>query len=257
MPFQQYFWHRPPAIDVALLKHFADFIGPGKLVVDVGAGYDPWPHATEFVDCEAWPELAGKKVHALDIELDRLPFADKSVDFLYCRHTIEDLHNPTLLLREMNRVAKAGYIETPSPLAETCRGVDGVQGADWRGYIHHYWMTWSDGQRLNLLPKLPVIEYTKQTAKFDATILKVLSAHPIAWNTYFAWKGGFEFAIRGSSSGLEIHIEYMQVLSEALNGCQASIARFCADFSISDASFVGINSARRFAAEHSPDAPQQ
>ena len=115
---QTFYWHRQPAIDAALLREFADSLGPGKLVVDVGAGYDPWPYATEFVDREAWPALAGKKVHVLDVELDRLPYADKSVDFLYCRHCIEDLHNPTLLLREMNRVAKAGYIETPSPLAE-------------------------------------------------------------------------------------------------------------------------------------------
>ena len=43
MPLTKYFWHRQPAIDAALLKHFADFLGPGKFVVDVGAGYDPWP----------------------------------------------------------------------------------------------------------------------------------------------------------------------------------------------------------------------
>ncbi len=48
MPLECYFWHAQPAITEALLRHFPDHIGPGKLIVDVGAGYNPWEHATEF-----------------------------------------------------------------------------------------------------------------------------------------------------------------------------------------------------------------
>src|ERR1043166_6850718 len=138
MPFTHFFWHRQPVVDAALCRRFGEFIGPAKLVVDIGPGYDPWLFATEYVDCEEWSQLAGKPLHILDVELQKLPYADKQVDFLYCRHTIEDLHNPTLLLSEINRVAKAGYIETPSPLAELSRCTSGNHNT-FRGFAHHRW----------------------------------------------------------------------------------------------------------------------
>jgi hypothetical protein len=40
-------------------------------------------------------------------------------------HMLEDMYNPFPICAEMSRVAKAGYVETPSPVAELCRGVDG------------------------------------------------------------------------------------------------------------------------------------
>src|SRR5437667_8989346 len=86
-------------------------------VLEIGPGRDPFGAATEFVDWHAWPELKGKPTHVLDVNQDRLPFEDKAIDFVYCRHTLEDLYNPMWLCREMSRVAKAGYVETPSPVA--------------------------------------------------------------------------------------------------------------------------------------------
>jgi ubiquinone/menaquinone biosynthesis C-methylase UbiE len=47
-----------------------------------------------------------------------LPYEDKEFDFVYCRHVLEDLIYPFRVIKEMQRVAKAGYIETPSPMAE-------------------------------------------------------------------------------------------------------------------------------------------
>jgi SAM-dependent methyltransferase len=194
---EKFYWHRQPTIDEALLREFADCLGPGKLVVDVGAGYDPWPYATEFVDREAWPQIVatGKPLHVLDVELDRLPYADKSVDFLYCRHTIEDLHNPTLLLREINRVAKAGYVETPSPIAELSRNVDG-QETRYRGFCHHHWFCWSDKSHLILLPKYPAIESPSQAEdaeRFFAMVESRLDADTA--NTRVLWRGRLPFRV--------------------------------------------------------------
>src|SRR4051812_47653316 len=77
-------------------------------VLEVGPGKKPFSKATEFVDWRSFPELAGKPVHALNINQDTLPLADKCCDFVYCRHTLEDLYNPLLVCREMNRVGRAG-----------------------------------------------------------------------------------------------------------------------------------------------------
>jgi hypothetical protein len=54
---------------------------------------------------------------------------------------MEDMGNPFLLIKEMERVAKAGYIETPSPIAEMGRGVDG-SSPPFRGYHHHRFVVW-------------------------------------------------------------------------------------------------------------------
>jgi SAM-dependent methyltransferase len=186
MPLTHYFWHTQPGITSALVRHFPNHIGPGKLVVDVGAGYAPWQHATELVDREAWPQIAasGKPVHVLDVELDRLPYADKSVDFIYCRHTIEDLHNPTLLLREMNRVAKAGYVETPSPIAELCRGAGGTAE---RGFVHHHWIVWVENGTLTYLPKYTRVECMDTAGDFDGKLIDALNSCPALWYTIFPW----------------------------------------------------------------------
>jgi ubiquinone/menaquinone biosynthesis C-methylase UbiE len=66
---------------------------------------------------------------------DRLPFEDKSVDFLICSHTLEDLRDPIRVCREINRVAKAGYIEVPSRAMET---IFGLEHRGYPGYYHHH-----------------------------------------------------------------------------------------------------------------------
>jgi SAM-dependent methyltransferase len=224
MALTKFYWSAQPAITEALVREFADCLGPGKLVVDVGAGYAPWEHATEFVDREAWPQLAGRKVHALDVELDRLPYADKSVDFLYCRHTIEDLHNPTLLLREMNRVAKAGYVETPSPLAEMCRGINRTP---LRGYQHHYWFSWVSNGTLMLMPKMPIVEHTELHNSFDAKLLEILDCNPLFWNTYLTWRHDLRYEVQRHRLGFDAYGDFLRDIQAAINASIADSELFC------------------------------
>src|SRR6516164_2319087 len=49
------------------------------------------------------------------------PFRDKELDFVICSHTLEDIRDPLWVCSEMIRIAKRGYIEVPSRIAETCR----------------------------------------------------------------------------------------------------------------------------------------
>lgn len=93
----------------------------------------------------------------LDLSTDDLPYADDSVDYVFCRHTIEDLADPTHLLSEIQRVAKAGYLETPSVLTEVSRGVDAA-GCHC-GYSHHRWMCYSENGSFTCLAKYPCVEY--------------------------------------------------------------------------------------------------
>ena len=64
------------------------------------------------------------------------PFPDERFDFAICSHTLEDIRDPIWVCQELQRVAKAGYIEVPSRLEEQARGVQG----DWVGWGHHHWL---------------------------------------------------------------------------------------------------------------------
>jgi hypothetical protein len=65
------------------------------------------------------------------------PFADKSIDYCICSHTLEDIRDPIWVCHEINRVAKRGYIEVPSKFFEFCR--DREPGVP-VGLSHHAWI---------------------------------------------------------------------------------------------------------------------
>ena len=128
-----------------------------------------------------------------DFSVDPLPYKDKEFDFVYCRHVVEDLYNPFLLMQEMTRVGKAGYIEAPSPLVEMTRGIDGneeVPPCPWRGHHHHRYFVWNDGEVLNFLTKYVVVEYAQTE---DDEMEKVLKKDPGVWNTYYLWKDKIKY----------------------------------------------------------------
>lgn len=49
---------------------------------------------------------------------DALPFRDGSIDFVIVSHLAEHIEDPDPFCEEIARVACAGYIETPSPIAD-------------------------------------------------------------------------------------------------------------------------------------------
>jgi len=111
--------------------------------------------------------LNATKFVRLDIETQRLPFKDNSFDFVLCTHTLEDLHSPFLVIEEMSRVAKRGYIATPS------RGLDTTffhfDITDWLtgphrtpGFAHHKWLFENKRGVLHLTPKSYPLLYSTE-----------------------------------------------------------------------------------------------
>jgi len=191
-----------------------------KLIVEISPGNIPFALASEFVDWQVSPALAGKKVHCLDINQNSLPYQDKSVDFIYCRNTLEDIYNPVWVCQEMSRVAKAGFIETPSPIAECCRGVDG-SAPHWRGYHHHRYVIWVDETRLTFIPKYPIIEYLN-FGNEEENMVKILNSSPLYWNTYFFWNDSLETKLLNHVTDFNIIATYPEVLTEAMEQCMAN-----------------------------------
>jgi SAM-dependent methyltransferase len=95
-------------------------------VLEVGGGHNPHPRSNIVVDKYTGDDNqhrgASLKVlsHQKFIEADgtNLPFKDHEFDYVICCHVLEHIPDPVAFLKEQFRVAKRGYIETPSLLGE-------------------------------------------------------------------------------------------------------------------------------------------
>jgi len=111
-------------------------IPPDWFVLDLGGAMKPLPRANYLIDILAENTERSMQMDFGGSKEYRLPFDDKSIEFIWCVQTLEDLGNPFQLMREMQRVASAGYIEIPSREWEHTMGVD---SPDFPGFYHHRW----------------------------------------------------------------------------------------------------------------------
>jgi SAM-dependent methyltransferase len=142
-------------------------------VLDVGGWYQPFNLATHVIDVEAY---ATRRVHeALDPEdperfsaaswvvadvcAPPWPFPGKFFDFILCSNLLEDVRDPLAVCRELVRVGRAGYIETPSRLREIYAK---ERPAPFKrlfgempeiGFYHHRWFVEGEGSHLRFTAK--------------------------------------------------------------------------------------------------------
>jgi len=150
-----------------------DRLKPSDVVLDIGGWAHPFNRANFVLDCEPY-ETRGyyNRSFARKNPIDPLggtveyfskeswiqrdicektpfPFGDRQIDFAICSHTLEDIRDPLWVCAEMIRIAKAGYIEVPSRISETCRGHErGIAGLS-----HHRWLIDIDSNSLVFLHK--------------------------------------------------------------------------------------------------------
>ena len=99
------------------------------LVLDVGSGGTPYPRSDVLLD-----RLSGAAHRCGDAMLidrnavlgdaQKMPFKDKSFDFVVASHILEHMADPERFFKELQRVGKAGYIETPNAIFERFRPYD-------------------------------------------------------------------------------------------------------------------------------------
>lgn len=97
---------------------------PSKaLVLEVGSGGNPYFRSNVLLDAY----LDSRERHFVPLVRDRpcvlgfvesLPFQDNTFDFVIASHVLEHSDAPDKFLSELQRVAKAGYIETPDAFME-------------------------------------------------------------------------------------------------------------------------------------------
>ena len=177
-----YFWFKNELIITKIIDYFK--IDQSKLIIDVGGGtVCPFPYSTHIIDIK---EDKFKNIYNVDIDFDFFPFTFKKFYFSFCRHTLEDIQNPTHAFNEIIRISQRGVFETPSPLAEFNK-TNGEQIG--RGYIHHRYIVWSDKETNTLffLPKYPIIDRLFVSDILQKKMNYILNNYPVYWNNYYLW----------------------------------------------------------------------
>lgn len=173
---------------------------PDQRVLDIGSGGDPFPHATVLCDRFLEPTrhrsetfvAAGRPVIIGDVQ--QLPFRDASFDYVLCSHLLEHVDDPIAACRELQRVAPAGFIETPTFMKDAlfCWAKD-----------RHRWFVVARGARLFFF------EYTaREQLGIGSPIWREIifgpSYHPLQqvfdrnqdlFNVLFEWRGRFEVTV--------------------------------------------------------------
>ncbi|PIT73904.1 methyltransferase domain-containing protein [Limnohabitans sp. G3-2] len=98
-------------------------VSSSAIVLDVGSGGNPHPRADVLIDRLIGAEHRGGDPMRIDRpaiigDATSLPFKDKSFDYVIASHVLEHMPDPGKFISELQRVAKAGYIETPNFICE-------------------------------------------------------------------------------------------------------------------------------------------
>lgn len=105
------------------LRRFHTPVDPQALVLEVGSGGNPYPRANVLLDAyestreRHWVPLATDRPTVLGF-VENLPFRDQAFDFVIAAHVLEHSSDPVRFIAELQRVARAGYIEVPDAFLE-------------------------------------------------------------------------------------------------------------------------------------------
>lgn len=99
-----------------------------KRIIDIGSGACPKSDATVLCDkyldknIHLWGKntLIDERPFVL-CDVECLPFRDSAFDYSYIISVLEHVPNPEKAVRELHRIADAGYIELPSIVTECIR----------------------------------------------------------------------------------------------------------------------------------------
>jgi hypothetical protein len=165
-------------------------------VLEVGGGDSPSPRSDFLVDFalearERW----GGKIKRDDRPLvlargEALPFRDKSFDYVIAFHVLEHSEHPAAFLSELERVASAGYIETPSFWSECVRPFTFHR-------LEVAAITDADGPMLMIRKKsAPVCDPLLDKA-FNEKLNQgaFVGIDPDAWVTRFYWKDRIRYTV--------------------------------------------------------------
>lgn len=173
--------------------------------------------------------------HRMDIcAREPWPFPDDRFDFAVCSHTLEDVRDPVWVCSELQRVARAGYIEVPSRLEEQSYGFQGP----WTGWGHHHWLIDVEGGGIEFVFKHHVLNgraSDRFEPGFHARLTPEQRVHTLWWQGSFSarervivqpeeldsYLAGFVAAHRGQAHSAARSRQLPRALGARIRSCVA------------------------------------
>lgn len=165
-----------------------------ELVLEVGSGGNPYFRANVLLDAyeetreRHWAPLVSDRPTVLGF-VEKLPFRDKCFDFVIASHVLEHSAEPERFLNELQRVARAGYIEVPDAFMERINPY----------HDHRLEVTARDGTLL--IRKKPawrndpeLVELYEDRAKAILTG-ETMRKHPFQFHVRFYWRDTIPFEV--------------------------------------------------------------
>lgn len=180
------------------------------LVLEVGSGANPYPRSNVLLDAfevtreRHFEPLVADRPTVLG-RVERLPFCDDTFDFVIASHVLEHSDDPAAFLAELQRVARAGYIETPDAIFERLNP-----------YLDHRLEVTERGGELQLRKKRASVHDPELVELFDARAREALgwprplTRHPFSFHLRFYWSrasGGIRYRLLDSTGGVQMAIE--------------------------------------------------
>jgi len=178
------------------LRRFYCPVKKTDLVLEVGSGGNPYFRAN--VLCDAYFESQERFFAPLVFDrptiiarAENLPFKNDSFDFVIASHVLEHSSDPEKFLKELQRVARAGYIEIPDAVMERLTH-----------YTFHRLEIAERNGELVIRKKKNYIQDLELAELFDYKAIKVfpklISKHPFDFHVRFYWNknnGGIKYKI--------------------------------------------------------------
>lgn len=169
-------------------------------VLEVGGGHNPHHRANVVVD-----KFADSNYHRsgniklfkgqqfIEADGENLPFKDQEFDFVMCNQVLEHVDDPAAFLREQFRVARRGYIETPSVIGEYLFPKDSHK---WLLHEHEGVIYIVEKARLPFVSGYDLGELFLEYLPTHSIGFKVLErTHPNLFTLRIEWEKDFEFVV--------------------------------------------------------------
>lgn len=177
-------------------------IQPHQRVLDIGGGSNPFKRANVVTDAflSSNAHRSGQAVPEgysyVECFAEQLPFGDREFDFAISRQVFEHVCDPAAACREMMRVARRGFIETPQ------RNYDILMGPN---PAHQWFVSVRDGRLI--FERRKFIRHPFRHLGLSMIPCSGEGQFLLHWefknltNVQFAWEGGFEFEVIDDGHG--------------------------------------------------------
>jgi hypothetical protein len=173
------------------------------LVLEVGSGGNPYARANVLIDAyettreRHWAPLITDRPTVIGF-VEKLPFKDKSFDFIIASHVLEHSIDPVNFLNELMRVGKSGYIETPDAFMERLNP-----------YMdHRLEVTQRDGalcirKKKKWINDEILVEYYEHRAK-NLFTKKIIRKNPYTFHLRFYWENKIEYNVFDAQYNMQV-----------------------------------------------------